>query len=71
MLRGEVLKGKPRQNLTRPGRLRAQSGSKLPTANGPLRALEDGVQKMNYFLLGYVRHSLGYRALVDLQPDFR
>ena len=66
MLKGEVLKGKPRQMLTRPGRLRARSGSKLPTANVPLRALKDGVQKINYFLLKYVRHSLGYRDLVDL-----
>jgi hypothetical protein len=37
--KGEVLKGTPRRMLTRPGRLRARSGSKLPEANVPLRAL--------------------------------
>ena len=40
VLKGEVLKDKPQQMLTRPGRLRARSGSKLPEANVPLRALE-------------------------------
>ena len=40
MLKGEVLKDKPRQMLTRPGRLRARSGSKLPEANVPLWALD-------------------------------
>ena len=38
-MKGEVLKDKPRRTLTRPGRLRARSGSKLPEATGPLRAL--------------------------------
>ena len=42
-MKGEVLKGKPRRILTRPGRLRARSGSKLPEANIPLRALEGWV----------------------------
>ena len=32
VLKDEVLKGKPRRMLTRPGRLRARSGSKLPAA---------------------------------------
>ena len=32
--------GEPRRMLTRPGRLRARSGSKLPEANVPLRVLE-------------------------------
>ena len=35
--------------LTRLGRLRARSGSKLPTANVPLRAL-DGWGATNYLL---------------------
>ena len=43
VLKGEVLKDKPQQKLTRPGRLRARSGSKLPTANVPLWALEGWV----------------------------
>ena len=38
----EMEKDKPRRMLTRPGRLRAQSGSKLPPANVPLRVLEGG-----------------------------
>ena len=37
--------GEPRRILTRPGRLRARSGSKLPEANVPLRALEGWVTK--------------------------
>ena len=45
--------------------------SKLPEANVPLRALKDGVQEINYFLLKYVRHSLGYRDLADQQFDFQ
>ena len=39
---GEMLKDKTRRMLTRPGRLRARSGSKLPAASVPLRALKDG-----------------------------
>ena len=38
-------KAKPRKTLTRPGRLRARSGSKLPAANVPLRALEGWVTR--------------------------
>ena len=45
VLKGEVLKDKPQQMLTRPGRLRARSGSKLPEANVPLRAFEGWVTK--------------------------
>ena len=58
VLKGEVLKGKTRQRLTRPGRLRAWSGSKLPEANVPLRALEDSLQKRMSFLLGCVLYDL-------------
>ena len=65
VLKGEVLKDKPQQKLTRPGRLRARSGSKLPEANVPLRALEDGLQERMYFLLGCVRHSSGKYDLID------
>ncbi len=65
VLKGEVLKDKPQQMLTRPGRLRARSGSKLPEANVPLRALEDGLQERMYFLLGCVRHSSGKYDLID------
>ena len=42
VLKGEVLKDKPQQRLTRPGRLRARSGSKLPAArfrSGPLKTV--------------------------------
>ena len=63
--KGEVLKDKPRQMLTRPGRLRARSRSKLPEANVPLQALEDVLQEMMYFLLGCVRHSSGKYDLID------
>ena len=49
VLKGEVLKAKPRRILTRPGRLRARSGSKLPEANVPLRAFEGWVKKYYLF----------------------
>ena len=39
-MKDELLIGKPRRILTRLGRLRPRSGSKLPEATGPLRALE-------------------------------
>ena len=39
--------------------------SKLPKANVPLRALEDGLQERMYFLLGCVRHSSGKYDLID------
>ena len=65
VLKGEVLKDKPQQKLTRPGRLRARSGSKLPEANVPLRALEEALQERMYFLLGCVRHSSGKYDLID------
>ena len=39
MLRGEVMKSKPRHMLTRPGRLRARSGP-APQARAPTRALD-------------------------------
>ena len=72
MLRGEVLKGKPRQSLTRPGRLRARSGSKLPTANVPLRALGGwGTKDDFYFLLGYVRNPSGLCDSVSQQSGFQ
>ena len=66
MLKDEVLIGpKAGTVLTRPGRLRARSGSKLPTANVPLRALGGwGTKDKLYFLLGYVRHSSGLCDLV-------
>ena len=66
-MKGEVLKGKPRQILTRPGRLRARSGSKLPTANVPLRALEDGVQKIEVraTFFAILRFGLGRRGTKD------
>ena len=37
--------GEPRRILTRPGRLRVRSGSKLPEANVPLRAFGGWVTK--------------------------
>ena len=71
MLKGEVLKAEPRRMLTRPGRLRAQSGSKLPTANVPLQALEGWVEEKMYFLLGCVRCASGKYDLNDREGDFR
>ena len=65
VLKGEVLKDKPQQKLTRPGRLRARSGSKLPEANVPLRALEDRLQKRMHFLLRCVRQGSGKYDLVN------
>ena len=65
MLKGEGLKAEPRRMLTRPGRLRARSGSKLPKGTVPLWALEDGLQERMYFLLGCVRHSSGKYDLID------
>ena len=44
---------------------KARCGSKLPEANVPLRALEDGLQERMYFLLGCVRHSSGKYDLID------
>ena len=44
---------------------------KLPAANVPLRALKEGVQKINFSVLKYVRHSLVYRELVDQLSDFQ
>ena len=52
VLKGEVLKDKPQQMLTRPGRLRARSGSKLPEANVPLRALEGWVTRKDVLSVG-------------------
>ena len=39
--------------------------SKLPTANVPLRALEDRIQGGMYFLWGCARHASGKYDLVD------
>ena len=67
VLKGKLLMGEPRRMLTRPGRLRARSGSKLPTANVPLRALEDGVQKIEVraTFFAILRFGLGRRGTKD------
>ena len=42
MYGGEMLSRRSTTYVNTPGRLRARSGSKLPEANVPLRALEGG-----------------------------
>ena len=68
-------KAKPRRILTRPGRLRAWSGSKLPTANVPLRALEDGVQKIEvratfFAILRFGLTAIWFTATIFEKYDF-
>ena len=46
MYGGEMRSRRTSTHVNTPGRLQARSGFKLPTANVPLRALEDGVQKI-------------------------
>ena len=57
MLIEEVLIEKERTYLNTPGRLRARSGSKLPTANVPLRALDGWGAKDGFISVG-VRSAL-------------
>ena len=66
-MKDELLIGEPRRILTRLGRLRPRSGSKLPTANVPLWALEDGVQKIEVraTFFAILRFGLGRRGTKD------
>ena len=66
-MKGELLIGEPRRILTRLGRLRPRRGSKLPTANVPLQALEDGVQKIEVraTFFAILRFGLGRRGTKD------
>ena len=51
VLKGEVLKDKPQQKLTRPGRLRARSGSKLPKARFRSGPKDGGVRRSGSLVL--------------------
>ena len=66
-MKGEMLSRRTSTHVNTPGRLRARSGSKLPTANVPLRALEDGVQKIEVraTFFAILRFGLGRRGTKD------